>query len=254
MSEHRTPPPPNAGQPVFHDALRPEYDPQVLDAERRAKLARRLHRALCAAGLWPRRGRLLDVGAGSGLLLASLGDGVSLRVGCDLRRELFLHAWPRAHPFPFVQADGSRLPFSGGYFHLVTCRAVIEEFPDWRAALTEMARCVAPGGVLYVTITNGKLLLPLYTLARKIGVRIPASWQTYARNSAPLSREHPERGFDLPALRGWAYIHLTPHLMRSAWPFLRFAPFPLLNGAARLLSPTFGYAWRRPSPLRKEAR
>ncbi|RME50880.1 MAG: class I SAM-dependent methyltransferase [Caldilineae bacterium] len=236
----------------FQDALRPEYDPKVLDAARRTRLARRLHRALCEAGLWPPRGRLLDVGAGSGLLLAALGEDVALRVGCDLRRELFRRAHPHALPFPFAQADGSRLPFPDGYFNLLICRAAIEEFPDWRAALGDMARCVAPGGGLYVTLTNGKLLLPLYAFARRVGVSVPASWQAYARNSAPLAGEHPERGFDLPALRGWQFVDLTPHLIRATSPPLRLVPLPLLGWVARRLSPTFGFAWRRPSASPEE--
>src|SRR5262249_35493750 len=55
------------------ETLRHEYDPEVLDSAQRTQRAQRLYAALCAAGLWRPRARLLDVGCGSGLLLAALG-------------------------------------------------------------------------------------------------------------------------------------------------------------------------------------
>lgn len=44
------------------------------------------------------------------------------------------------------------LPFPSGRFHLVTCLDVLEHVDDDAAAMRELARVVAPGGFLLVTV------------------------------------------------------------------------------------------------------
>jgi SAM-dependent methyltransferase len=230
----------------FPDALRSGYDPQVLDIRARTRRAARLHAALCAAGLWPAGARILDVGCGAGLLLGALGYDTRLRVGCDLRRTLYLQAQEQAGRVLFIQCEAIHLPFPAAWFDLVTCLAVIEEFADWPAAVEEMARCVAPGGILYVTVTNGRLLVPLYRVAERAGTRIRADWWAYARASLGLMNAGPERGLGVRALAGWRYVHLTPYLARGQWPWLRSLPLSWLDRALSRLAPSFGFAWQRP--------
>ena len=109
-----------------------------------------------------------------------------------------------------------------------------------------MARCVAPGGVLYVTVTNGQLLMSLYTWAERVGIRVRASAWEYSRASARLATGRPEDGFGVPTLSTWRYVHLTPYLARSQWPWLRMFPWSLLNGLLRRFAPSFGFAWQPP--------
>lgn len=118
----------------FPDALRHEYDAAVLDRSGRIKRAWRLHAALRTVGLWRADARLLDIGCGSGLLLAALGDNVRQRIGCDLRGELYVQVREQVPNVLFAQADGMQLPFPDDSFDLVTCLAVIGEFVDWRGA------------------------------------------------------------------------------------------------------------------------
>ena len=230
----------------FPEALRHEYDAAVLDHSQRIQRAWRLHAALCAADLWRADARLLDVGCGSGLLLAALGDDVRQRIGCDLRRDLYVQVREQVQNVLFAQADGMQLPFPDSSFDFVTCLAVIEEFSDWQGVLQEMARCVAPGGVLCVTVTNGKLLTSLYRFVTRVGIRVRASWWEYSLSSLRLAAGRPEAGFGVPALAAWRYIHLTPHLARSQWPWLRLLPFLLVDWCMRRFAPSFGFAWQRP--------
>ena len=228
------------------ETLRHEYDPAVLDRSQRTQRAQRLYAALHTAGLWRVDARLLDIGCGSGLLLAALGNDVRQRVGCDLRGELYVQVREQVPTVLFAQADGMQLPFPDDSFDLVTCLAVIEEFVDWREALQEMARCVAPGGVLYVTVTNGKLLIPLYRFVTKLGIGVRPSWWEYSLSSLRLATERPEEGFGVPTLAAWRYIHLTPYLARSQWSWLCVLPFPLVDWSMRRFAPSFGFAWERP--------
>ena len=192
------------------------------------------------------RPRILDVGCGSGLKLAYLGNDDSLRVGCDIRSELYLRARDRAGLVRFVQAEASQLPFSEGSFDMVTCLSVIEELPDYKAAITEMTRCVAPGGLLCITVTNGPLLKKVYSLVEFVGGHIRESWWAYARASSPIVSDWPERGFNIAALAGWRYLHLTPFVIRGKFPFSRALPFSVLNAISCRLSPTHVHIWIKP--------
>ena len=231
---------------LFPDALRQEYDPAVLDRSQRIQRARRLHAALRSAGLWRGDAHLLDIGCGAGLLLAALGDDVRQRVGCDLRRDLYVRVREHVQNVLFAQADGMHLPFPDSSFDCVTCLAVMGEFVDWQGALQEMARCVAPGGVLCVTVTNGKLLTSLYTCVTRFGIRVrPSAWE-YSRSSLRLAAGRPEEGFAMLTLAAWRYTHLTPYLARSQWRWLRLLPRPVLDWLTRRFAPSFGFAWQRP--------
>ena len=95
----------------FEEDLRAEYDQELMDVDQRKKLAGRLHQAMKKAGVWPAQPRILDVGCGSGLKLAYLGNDNSLRIGCDIRSELYLRARDRTGPVRFIQAEASHLPF-----------------------------------------------------------------------------------------------------------------------------------------------
>lgn len=230
----------------FAKDLRAEYDQELMDVDQRRILAGRLYQAMKNAGLWPARPRILDVGCGSGLKLAYLGNDNSLRIGCDIRSELYLRARDRAGLVRFAQAEAAQLPFSQGIFDLVTCLSVIEELPDYRAAITDMARCVAPGGLLCITVTNGPLLKTIYTLAEFAGWHIRESWWAYAEASLPIVADSPERGFNISALAGWRYVDLTPFSVRGRFIICRAFPLSMVKALSRRLSPTHVHIWIRP--------
>lgn len=230
----------------FTDELRAEYGSRLQNVSERRKRAARHYEALNAIGLWRTDGRILDVGCGAGLLLAALGTDRQLRVGCDLQRELYLSVRPLVGNIEFIQASGLALPFRGGGFALVTCLAMIPELPDWQRAINDMARCVAPGGVLYLTMANAAVLLPFYRMRRALALLIHPSSVKYAENSGEILQYRPERGFGLPCLANWRYIHITPHLLHSQFSVLRFVPASLLGWVARCVAPSFGFAWQRP--------
>jgi SAM-dependent methyltransferase len=139
------------------------------------------------------------------------------------------------------------LPFPDGCFDLVTCISVIEEFLDFKAAFKEMARCVAPNGVLCINVTNGVLLQSLYRLAEYFGKAIPGNWRFYARASTPIVQSKLNDDYHMNGLEGWHYIHLTPYIIRSQFPIMRYFPISLLDIVSRRLAPTFVHAWQRPA-------
>jgi 2-polyprenyl-3-methyl-5-hydroxy-6-metoxy-1,4-benzoquinol methylase len=98
---------------------------------------------------WP-RGRLLEVGAGTGALAArlrQLGFQVS---ACDLFPDQF-----QAADIPFTVADVSEaLPYPDQRFEIITCLETIEHLEDQFRFARECARLLVPGGRLLITTPN----------------------------------------------------------------------------------------------------
>jgi SAM-dependent methyltransferase len=97
-----------------------------------------------------RRGRVLEVGIGTGQVGLPLHEaGIDL-VGLDLAMPMMARLVSKAGdrpPFPLVQADATRMPFADGAFGGAYLRWVLHLIPDWRAATAEIVRVVRPGGV-----------------------------------------------------------------------------------------------------------
>lgn len=98
---------------------------------------------------WP-RGRVLDVGAGSGALAVRLQQAGFQVSACDLFPDQF-----RAPGIPFSVANVSEsLPFPDGSFDAITCLETIEHLEDQFRFVREAARVLAPGGRILITTPN----------------------------------------------------------------------------------------------------
>ena len=107
------------------------------------------------AGELDGRGRVLEVGVGTGQVALPLhAAGVSV-TGLDLSRgmmdRLLVKTGGRS-PFPLVQGDATRMPFADGGFDGAYLRWVLHLIPNWRKALGEIVRVVRPGGVILTSL------------------------------------------------------------------------------------------------------
>lgn len=97
------------------------------------------------------RGRVLEIGVGTGQIALPLrGAGVDV-VGLDLARPMLTKLVEKsdaASPVPLVQGDATRLPFADGAFGGACFRWVLHLIPDWRRVVEEMVRVVGAGGVV----------------------------------------------------------------------------------------------------------
>jgi ubiquinone/menaquinone biosynthesis C-methylase UbiE len=102
---------------------------------------------LTLATLGPAR-RLLDVGCGTGRFAAHAAERLGARVwGVDPSPDMLLHARARrVRGAGWKLASAERLPFKDGWFDAVHAHLVLHLVDDLPAALTEMARVLAPGG------------------------------------------------------------------------------------------------------------
>jgi SAM-dependent methyltransferase len=91
----------------------------------------------------PDRGRVLDVGCGTGELARVLAEESGGRVvGVDADPALLAVAATETG-LPVVAGDARRLPFRAGAFDLVACQALLVNLPDPTATLREFRRVAA---------------------------------------------------------------------------------------------------------------
>ncbi|OPX64791.1 MAG: ubiquinone/menaquinone biosynthesis methyltransferase [Methanoregula sp. PtaB.Bin085] len=88
---------------------------------------------------------MLDAACGTGIVAVDLNEWM-LRVGrhCTAREGTTTIEW--------YQSDITRMPVSDGEFDMVLCQQGLRFFPDKAAALQEMARVLAPGGRLALSV------------------------------------------------------------------------------------------------------
>jgi len=88
--------------------------------------------------------RVLDVGGGTGNYAAAMRDaGLDVTV-LDFNAGMLERA--AAKGLPTIQGDAAALPFADGSWDAVTLISMLHHVPDWRAAIAEARRVVAPGG------------------------------------------------------------------------------------------------------------
>jgi demethylmenaquinone methyltransferase / 2-methoxy-6-polyprenyl-1,4-benzoquinol methylase len=130
------------------------------------------------------RGRVLDVATGTGLVAAALARRGFAVTGLDLSPEMLAAARRRlGGQVGLLNASAEALPLAAESFDHLTVAHVLRYVGDPRATLAELARVVAPGGVV---------------AALEFGVPAgPArlGWELYVRTVLPLGGRLLGRGW-----------------------------------------------------------
>ena len=101
---------------------------------------------------WTQPGLVLDVGAGTGRMLAEL-RGLGWQVaGVDGEAEAAAFCRRRGVAIALADLGAGQLPFASVRFDLVLALDVLEHLTDDSAALKEMGRVTRPGGIILVSV------------------------------------------------------------------------------------------------------
>lgn len=132
------------------------------------------HRLRRLAGRPRGRGLALDLAGGTGDIAGALGASGWAVVVCDPSEGMMSkgrnrRAGPRVR---WVCGDGENLPFADGTFDLVTIGFGLRNIQDRRRALAEMARVLAPGGLMLCLEFSqpAPLIAPAYGLWQEHGI------------------------------------------------------------------------------------
>lgn len=102
-----------------------------------------------------RRGRVIDIGCGEGDFFEQLTLSYDQVVAIDIDFEHTRRARGRsAAPVAVCCADAQQLPFAATSFDAVIFRMALSQISDHRAALSEAARVLKPGGFISVIDTD----------------------------------------------------------------------------------------------------
>lgn len=146
-------------QGSFHRQA-PDYDGHAVVQRR---VVERLTGLLQAQGVCPER--LLDVGAGTGRLLASLRKlyPKATAVGADLALGMCRTASANlaGQGVLLVNADAERLPFAAGSFDLVLSTSTFQWLSSLDLAFAEVKRVLSPGGTFCFALFGEKTLFEL---------------------------------------------------------------------------------------------
>ncbi len=98
------------------------------------------------------RGRVLEIGAGTGANLPHYPDAIEALTVSEPNEAMLRRARRRqrdvSRPATLLAASADRLPFADGSFDTVVCTIVLCTVPDQAAALREVRRVLRPGGQL----------------------------------------------------------------------------------------------------------
>lgn len=140
---------------------------------------------------------VLELGCGTGLLLARVAEVASRAVGIDLSEGMLEKA--RARRLDVVQGSVTSLPFDDASFDVVYSFKVLAHVPALERALEEASRVTRPGGVVVVELYNARslrhlakrLVGPRSVSARKDESDVFTRWDTprSARAAIPPSLE-----------------------------------------------------------------
>jgi SAM-dependent methyltransferase len=100
-------------------------------------------------------GPILEVGVGTGQVAMPLHEAGGRVVGLDLSRPMLAKLLSKVGgtpTFPLIEGDATRLPFADDAFAGAYLRWVLHLIPDWRAAVREVARVLAPGSAFVAAL------------------------------------------------------------------------------------------------------
>jgi ubiquinone/menaquinone biosynthesis C-methylase UbiE len=137
------------------------------------------------------RGRVLDVGCGTGQLATRMRGELpgTCVVGCDFSHGMLRRARARDAHAPWAQGDAGHLPFRDGTFDAIVSTEAFHWFPDPARALAEFRRVLRPEGRLLLALVNPRFALTgrvVGLVARWLGE--PFRWPTRSELGTALRR------------------------------------------------------------------
>ena len=207
---------------------------------------------------WLRGDRVLELGCGTGLVLARVRAFAPRAGGADLSLGMLRRA--QARGLPVTKASALALPYRDAALELVYSFKVLPHIERLDVALAEVARVLAPGGVALLEFYNPVSLRGIWKRLRWWKARVGAGShdrEVYTAYHTPGVARAMAEAAGLEAVGACGIVLLTPHPFAHRVPILG----ALLRGLERRLAESPLARWagfyvviaRRPDALRRAA-
>src|SRR5512133_471604 len=163
---------------------------------------------------------VLEVGCGTGLVLARIRDFARSAQGVDLSPGMLERA--RARGLDVREASATSLPFDNESFDVTCSLKVLAHIPDVEGALAEMARVTRRGGHILAELYNPnslRALIKRYGPAGRIAADTHEKHVFLRFDSPERARALAPAGCAFVGARGIRIVTPTAHFMRV--PLLR---------------------------------
>ena len=188
-------------------------------------------RSMCAfiGEVHPQPRIAIDVGCADGAFLKHARESFPTTTwrGCEISRYALRQAEAALPGMELREGSATSLPWENGASDLIVAFDVLEHVPDLSAATGELARVLAPGGTLVMSV-------PVYDG--------PTGWLVRLLDKDPTHVHKVARRF-------WLESPLTAHfdLVRweGLWRYYLRRYWHLRSGVLRSASPAIVVAWRR---------
>ena len=95
------------------------------------------------------KGRILDIGCGTGKMLRSI-KGDYEKYGLDIDKRMIEHARKQDNGTEYEIGDSNNLPYETGHFDLVMCHSLLHHLKDPRQTISEILRVAKPQGAVFI--------------------------------------------------------------------------------------------------------
>lgn len=172
----------------YHDQLAKDWDRRYRKASFKARL---VALAECLQGKHLSGTEWLDAGCGTGTLSRWLAEHGCAVLGLDAAPQMIDFAaaladsaiGPGSLSFQQIETIG-RLPLNSQSRDGILCSSVLEYLPDPEACLTEFARVLRPGGILVVSVPNGRSIIRRAQIScSRLGQLVGKNWLVYLNYS-----------------------------------------------------------------------
>lgn len=167
---------------ILHDTISDTYDNKYRYKNAKMFFEYELHEL--QKMIKTKKGILLDIGCGTGILLPYLSKYCDVYIGVDHSKGMVRSAIQKYRTPSFLIGDGEKLPFKDGSINTIVCRGSLHHMINTNLALNEFQRVLGKAGRLVMAEPNR--LNPVIRSLRLIMTKFDRGYSSKQKQFNPM--------------------------------------------------------------------